>query len=109
MAFPDAVLGPATGQKLLGASQPLAQARAMIAKLARTQAPVYISGESGSGKELAARPAPPNGARRRAPVSTAGESGGGKELAARLIHDTGARREAAFVPVNCGAIPENLM
>jgi len=55
--------------------------RAMIAKLARTQAPVYISGESGSGKELAAR----------------------------LIHENGARRERPFVPVNCGAIPETLM
>jgi two-component system response regulator PilR (NtrC family) len=53
----------------------------MIAKLARTQAPIYISGESGSGKELAAR----------------------------LIHENGARRERPFVPVNCGAIPENLM
>ena len=53
----------------------------MIGKLARTQAPVYISGESGSGKELAAR----------------------------LIHENGARRDKPFVPVNCGAIPENLM
>src|SRR5882672_5522079 len=53
----------------------------MIAKLARTQAPVYISGESGTGKELAAR----------------------------LIHENGARRERPFIPVNCGAIPENLM
>jgi transcriptional regulator with PAS, ATPase and Fis domain len=53
----------------------------MIDKLARSQAPVYISGESGTGKELAAR----------------------------LIHDRSARRAAPFVPVNCGAIPENLM
>jgi two-component system response regulator PilR (NtrC family) len=52
-----------------------------VDKLARTQAPVYILGESGSGKELAAR----------------------------LIHDNGARRDRAFVPVNCGAIPETLM
>jgi two-component system response regulator PilR (NtrC family) len=55
--------------------------RELIGKLARTQAPVYISGESGSGKELAAR----------------------------LIHENGARRDKPFVPVNCGAIPENLM
>ena len=68
-------------QRLLGASQPLAQVRQLIAKLARTQAPVYLSGESGSGKELAAR----------------------------LIHENGARRDKPFVPVNCGAIPENLM
>jgi two-component system response regulator PilR (NtrC family) len=68
-------------QRLLGDSPPLQQVREMIAKLARTQAPVYISGESGSGKELAAR----------------------------LIHEHGARRERPFVPVNCGAIPETLM
>ncbi|HYR36772.1 MAG TPA: sigma-54 dependent transcriptional regulator [Burkholderiales bacterium] len=67
--------------RLLGESAPLVQVREMIAKLARTQAPVYISGESGTGKELAAR----------------------------LIHENGARRERPFIPVNCGAIPENLM
>jgi two-component system response regulator PilR (NtrC family) len=50
-------------------------------KLARSQAPIYISGESGSGKELGAR----------------------------LIHSRSARAAGAFVPVNCGAIPENLM
>jgi two-component system response regulator PilR (NtrC family) len=72
---------PAKGQQLLGQSAPLVQVRELIAKLARTQAPVYISGESGSGKELAAR----------------------------LMHENGARREKPFVPVNCGAIPENLM
>ncbi|MBI5908661.1 MAG: sigma-54-dependent Fis family transcriptional regulator [Betaproteobacteria bacterium] len=67
--------------QLLGDSPPMRQAREMIYKLARSQAPVYISGESGSGKELAAR----------------------------LIHEQGARHEQQFVPVNCGAIPENLM
>jgi two-component system response regulator PilR (NtrC family) len=72
---------PAKDQQLLGESAPLAQVRELIGKLARTQAPVYISGESGSGKELAAR----------------------------LIHENGARRDKPFVPVNCGAIPENLM
>jgi two-component system response regulator PilR (NtrC family) len=81
LSLPDRVMAPAKGQQLLGTSQPLAQVREMIGKLARTQAPVYISGESGSGKELAAR----------------------------LIHDNGARREQPFVPVNCGAIPETLM
>jgi two-component system response regulator PilR (NtrC family) len=70
-----------SSRQLLGNSAPLAQARELIAKLARTQAPVYISGESGSGKELAAR----------------------------LIHENGARRDKAFVPVNCGAIPETLV
>ena len=67
--------------RLLGGSPAMRQAREMIDKLARSQAPVYISGESGSGKELAAR----------------------------LIHEQGARLDQPFVPVNCGAIPENLM
>jgi two-component system response regulator PilR (NtrC family) len=71
----------AEGEALLGDSPLLAQVRSTIAKLARTQAPVYIAGESGSGKELAAR----------------------------QIHRLGARRERPFVPVNCGAIPDNLM
>lgn len=66
---------------LIGDSAPLRQVRALIAKLARSQAPVYISGESGSGKELAAR----------------------------LIHASSARSGGPFVAVNCGAIPENLM
>ena len=70
-----------TGRDLLGASAPLEHVRGLIGKLARTQAPVYISGESGSGKELAAR----------------------------LIHENGARRDKPFVPVNCGAIPETLV
>ena len=69
------------GHQLLGESPPMQQAREMIYKLSRSQAPVYISGESGSGKELAAR----------------------------LIHEQGARHDQHFVPVNCGAIPENLM
>lgn len=66
---------------LIGDSAAIEHVRRMIDKLARSQAPVYISGESGTGKELAAR----------------------------LIHDRSSRREAPFVPVNCGAIPENLM
>ena len=69
------------GRQLLGESAPLVRVRSLIAKLARTQAPVHISGESGSGKELAAR----------------------------LIHENGPRREKPFVPVNCGAIPDTLV
>lgn len=68
-------------QSLIGDSPCMQQVRAMIEKLARSQAPIYISGESGSGKELAAR----------------------------LIHTRSARAAGTFVPVNCGAIPENLM
>ncbi len=66
---------------LLGDSALMQQTRQMIDKLARSQAPIHISGESGCGKELAAR----------------------------LMHLKGPRHEAPFVPVNCGAIPENLM
>jgi two-component system, NtrC family, response regulator PilR len=66
---------------LLGDSPAIEQVRRLIDRVARSQAPVHITGESGSGKELAAR----------------------------LIHNLGARRDRAFVPVNCGAIPENLM
>lgn len=69
------------GSDLLGESAPIVQVRALIEQVARSQAPVYIAGESGSGKELAAR----------------------------LIHRQGARAARPFVPVNCGAIPENLM
>jgi two-component system response regulator PilR (NtrC family) len=73
-------LAAGAGQ-LTGDSPAIGAVREMIGKLARSQAPVYISGESGSGKELAAR----------------------------LIHRCSSRRAAPFVPVNCGAIPENLM
>ena len=66
---------------LLGNSAALQLARDMIGKLARSQAPVYVTGESGCGKELAAR----------------------------LIHEHSARQAQPFVAVNCGAIPENLM
>jgi len=66
---------------LLGDSAIMQTIRSTIAKLARSQAPVYISGESGTGKELVAR----------------------------LIHAKGPRNESPFVPVNCGAIPSELM
>ena len=67
--------------RLLGDSPPMRTLRAQIGKLARSQAPVYISGESGSGKELVAR----------------------------LIHEQGPRADHPFIPVNCGAIPSELM
>ncbi len=81
LSLPERGAAPADGEPLLGASPLLEQVRSTIAKLARTQAPVHVAGESGSGKELAAR----------------------------QIHRLGARRDQPFVPVNCGAIPENLM
>ncbi|MDR6608583.1 sigma-54 dependent transcriptional regulator [Pseudomonas synxantha] len=68
-------------RRLLGDSLPMRNLRKHIAKLARSQAPVYISGESGSGKELVAR----------------------------LIHDQGPRASQPFIPINCGAIPSELM
>ncbi len=67
--------------QLLGESTPIALLRKQVKKLARSQAPVYISGESGTGKELVAR----------------------------LIHEQGPRSDHPFVPVNCGAIPSELV
>jgi two-component system response regulator PilR (NtrC family) len=70
-----------SGKKLVGESEQIQQIRKKVAKLARSQAPIYISGESGVGKELVAR----------------------------MIHDQSPRVSAPFVPVNCGAIPQELM
>ncbi len=66
---------------LIGNSSIMQATRALIERLARSQAPIHVTGESGSGKELAAR----------------------------LIHLKGSRRDGPFVAVNCGAIPEALM
>jgi two-component system response regulator PilR (NtrC family) len=71
----------ASAGRLVGESQVMRDMRARIAKLARSQAPIYISGESGVGKELVAR----------------------------SIHELGPRAAGPFVPVNCGAIPSELM
>ena len=81
LRVPDGEVADDPLQALIGESAAMDQVRALIEKLARSQAPIYVSGESGSGKELAAR----------------------------LIHARSARSAAPFVPVNCGAIPENLM
>jgi two-component system response regulator PilR (NtrC family) len=70
-----------TSMRLLGGSKPMRQLRDMIARVARSQAPVHVSGDSGTGKELVAR----------------------------LIHESGPRAHGPFVPVNCGAIPSELM
>ena len=67
--------------KLTGNSPAIRQCKVMITKLARSQAPVLVSGDSGSGKELAAK----------------------------LIHELGPRADGPFIPVNCGAIPTELM
>ena len=70
-----------TRDELIGESSAMQTIRSTIEKLARSQAPVYIGGESGTGKELVAR----------------------------LIHERGPRTDQAFIPVNCGAIPSELM
>ncbi len=72
---------PEQASRLLGESAAMEALRATITKVARSQAPVYILGESGVGKELVAR----------------------------TIHEQGARSGGPFVPVNCGAIPAELM
>ncbi len=70
-----------TRHLLLGESQLMRDIRSNIDKVARSQAPVYISGESGSGKELIAK----------------------------LIHQQSPRNESPFIAINCGAIPAELM
>ena len=67
--------------RLIGASPAMERLREQIRKLARSQAPVYISGESGSGKEMVAR----------------------------MIHAQGNRADQPFIAVNCGAIPAELV
>ena len=66
---------------LLGDSAPMRQLREMIRKVARSQSPVYIRGSTGTGKELVAR----------------------------LIHRSSGRKDGPWVPVNCGAIPHDLI
>jgi two-component system response regulator PilR (NtrC family) len=70
-----------TATKLLGSAPTIVSLHKRIIKLARSQAPVYIHGESGTGKELVAK----------------------------LIHEQGPRADNPFIPVNCGAIPKELM
>ncbi len=76
-----AIASSAVDHDLIGSTPVIQTLRKQIAKLARSQAPVYINGESGSGKEVVAR----------------------------LIHKNGPRATGAFVAVNCGAIPPELM
>jgi two-component system response regulator PilR (NtrC family) len=84
-AAPSAPVAPAESRtalaRLVGTTAAMQQMRSLIERLARSMAPVAICGESGSGKELAAR----------------------------AIHELSSRRELPFVAVNCGAIPETLM
>lgn len=78
---PKASEDTASQGRILGSSPAMQTLKSTIGKLARSQAPVYIHGESGSGKELVAHE----------------------------IHLQSPRQKAPFIPVNCGAIPENLM
>jgi len=75
------VAQPDEAGRLIGTSTPMVQLRQTISKVARSQAPVHILGESGTGKELVAR----------------------------TIHAQGSRAGGPFIPVNCGAIPSELM
>ena len=70
-----------TGNRLIGSAPAMERLRELIQRVSRSQAPVHISGESGTGKELVAR----------------------------MIHGSGPRAEGPFIPVNCGAIPSELM
>jgi two-component system response regulator PilR (NtrC family) len=67
--------------RLIGDSKAMMSLNIQIEKVARTQAPIFIHGQSGTGKELVAQ----------------------------LIHSLGARRDKPFIAVNCGAIPRDLM
>src|SRR5882757_3039380 len=77
----DSATANIRGPRLIGSSDAMEQLREMVARVARSQAPVHIFGESGTGKELVAR----------------------------LVHESGSRREGPFIAVNCGAIPTELM
>jgi two-component system response regulator PilR (NtrC family) len=80
-AMDAASTAPSQGPRLMGQSRAMASLRELIVRVSRSQAPVHITGESGTGKELVSR----------------------------LIHESGGRHDGPFVPVNCGAIPSELM
>jgi len=74
-------IAPQTQGNIIGLSAAVLGLKQQITKLARSQAPVFIAGESGSGKELTAR----------------------------AIHAQGSRKDKPFIAINCGAIPAELM
>ncbi len=76
-----AAMGPKIYHRMIGESQALRKAFALIQRVAPTDATVLVVGENGTGKELAAH----------------------------AIHEASRRRNGPFVPINCGAIPENLL
>jgi two-component system, NtrC family, response regulator PilR len=80
-ASANAVSAGSTFARLIGQSEAMGQVRSLIDRVARSMAPVMVNGESGTGKELVAR----------------------------SIHERSPRAAHAFVAVNCGAIPENLL
>ncbi len=77
----DAEIPPPALQRLVGRSESMQQVHALVAKVARSMAPVLVHGESGTGKELVAR----------------------------AVHELSSRGAGPFIAVNCGAIPENLL
>ncbi|TDJ48069.1 MAG: sigma-54-dependent Fis family transcriptional regulator [Gammaproteobacteria bacterium] len=80
LRLPQQKAAPGT-TRMLGNSPAIRDLHTLIGKVARSQAPVHIAGESGTGKELVAR----------------------------MVHEQGARAAGPFIPVNCGAIPSELM
>ena len=68
-------------RRLVGVSDAIADVRALVSKVAPTEATVLLQGESGTGKEVIAR----------------------------LVHDCSERADGPFIPVNCGAIPGELL
>ena len=80
-AASPAVVTSAALSRMAGLSATMQQVRSMVEKVARSMAPVLVSGESGTGKELVAR----------------------------AIHEVSTRAPQAFIPVNCSAIPEQLL
>ncbi|MHA7832846.1 MAG: sigma-54-dependent transcriptional regulator [Algiphilus sp.] len=83
LKLPGAGIPEADGEEdcLIGDAPAMQQLRALVGRVARSQAPLHISGESGTGKERVAR----------------------------MVHQRSARKDGPFVPVNCGAIPSELM
>ncbi|HEX2678981.1 MAG TPA: sigma-54 dependent transcriptional regulator [Polyangiales bacterium] len=69
------------GDSLIGSSSKIAELRSMLERLSKTEATVLVTGETGTGKEVAAR----------------------------TLHDHGVRRNGPFVAINCSALPESLL
>ncbi len=81
MAQPGGAVARKRYHRLVGESEPMRKVFGLVQRVASTDVNVLVLGENGTGKELVAN----------------------------AIHDAGPRRDQPFVPINCGAIPENLL